>query len=940
MLTAFRRFCFPLMIVAIGLAFAVADAAIFSPAPAARAVVVGGAPTAEAFAISADVSIESILGAETIPFTGSVIIERSATRTEGGVEVTDLEIVSLDLTGTSLTGTVLLRESPTLVSAGEIRGLQPSPDQFPASSFIDLFFQAEVPGSPSDPIVLHNEAALHLVPTDSGSEVPLTAWPPEGVTFRADPDPCKPLLPVLPGRVCVTSASFVIGASVPLPTPTPTATFVPTPTLTPTPTPQGSVLKSLEVSALVSVESILGTETIPFTGSVLIERSAPRTEGGVEVTDIEIVSLNLTGTSVTGTVVLRLSPTLVSAGEVRGLQPSPDQFPASSFIDLFFEVEVAGSPVDPLTLHNAEALHLVPMEAGSEVPLTAWPPDGVTFRADPDPCKPLLPVLPGLVCVTSAAFVLGGSIPTPTPTPTAPLNLEGPSFSVAQDGPSALHPAAVLDRDPAVRVAAPCVKLGLTADGCDDGADGDQDDVDALSYGHDFGPDAAPVTFSVASGSGGAAASDVATQAACSPAQPQADIFSTALDGSNTLLFDGDGVNAACETATAVGLVEIPESDDIDAFESLSANTIDIELDGEPDAPVFFSLSSGSPSLAALGRGQADILWTVGGTQPGVFAFAATLGLQAGDDIDGLCVADDGDAFFEPGIDAVAFSLAPGSPTLDDLGAGPADLLGPGGELYVTADLLGLAADDDLNAMSCGLGVGPEIVAQAHLDPATQSVNVGEPVVVDVQVFAVNGLGAYEIEIPFDAELVSYVSVENGDLLGSSGRNPTCFGPLPGALDKGIVLYGCVTSGSAPGASGSGLLASVTFEATCATGGTTLDLVVDLVDPFGNPIPVQASGATVTVGGECQTSTPTPTPTDAPTDAPTPTPPDAPSPTPAQAGPEPTETPFTDVLGLPVTGAGRTNIGSGGWASTLATVLAIGLGMVFLGLGARRFRRS
>ena len=102
MLTAFRRFCFPLMIVVIGLAFAVADAAIFSPAPAARAVVVGGGPTAEAFAISAEVSSESILGAETIPFTGSVVFERSAPRAEGGVEVTDLEIVSLDLTGTSL----------------------------------------------------------------------------------------------------------------------------------------------------------------------------------------------------------------------------------------------------------------------------------------------------------------------------------------------------------------------------------------------------------------------------------------------------------------------------------------------------------------------------------------------------------------------------------------------------------------------------------------------------------------------------------------------------------------------------------------------------------------------------------------------------------------------------------------------------------------------
>ena len=717
----------------------------------------------------------------------------------------------------------------------------------------------------------------------------------------------------------------------------------PTPTLTPTPTPQGPVRKDLDVIAEVSIESILGTETIPLSGTVAIERSAPRTEGGVEVTDLEIISLDLTGTSVAGTVVVRQSPTLVSAGEVRGLQPSPAQFPASSFIELFFEADVPGSPSDPITLHNAEALHLVPMEGGSEVPLTAWPPEGVTFRADPDPCVALLPVLPGHVCVTSASFVFGGSSPTPTP-PAIPW--EGPSLSVAPDGPSGLHPAVVLDRDPTVRVAVPCAELGLTADGCDDGADGDQDDVDALSYGKDFGLSEDPLTFSVAPGSAGGASSAVAVQAGCSPAQPEADLFSTTLDGSNTLLFDGDGISLGCDTATAVGLVESPDSDDIDALESQSTTAIDIEGDGQPDEPIFFSLASGSPSLS-ISRDAADILWTVGGLQPGVFAFGDALGLQPGDDIDALCIADDGDAFYEPGIDRVAFSLAPGSPTLADVGASPADVLGPAGEVFASAAALGLALSDDLNAMACGADVEPQIDAVVRIDPATQSVNVGDPVVVDLQLEAVSGLGAYEFELPFDLDLLSFVSVENGPFTGSSGRSVTCFGPLPDALDEGVVRFACATRGGEPGASGGGLLATVTFQAICP-GSSVLDLTVELGDPLSSPIPVASVGGTVVAGGSsCVTDTPTETPTATPTDTPTAMPTDTPTdtptpsgPTPTSSGPTPTATPFTEVLGLPVTGGAPSDAGSERWATIVAAALAVVLGAALFGLGARRARHS
>ena len=202
--------------------------------------------------VTGSTSIVSILGAETIALTGTVTIERSDPRIEGGVEVVDTEIVAMDIKGTSVTGPITMVESATFVSSGEIRSLQPPPDDFPASSFFDVFIEVAVPASPSEPLILHNEEAFHLVPTSGGSEVPLTAWPPTGVTYQDEPEPCIPMLPVLPAEVCVTSLSIVLGEPIstltPTPCPsgkvpadggcgTPTATPTHTPTSTPTHTP-------------------------------------------------------------------------------------------------------------------------------------------------------------------------------------------------------------------------------------------------------------------------------------------------------------------------------------------------------------------------------------------------------------------------------------------------------------------------------------------------------------------------------------------------------------------------------------------------------------------------------------------------------------------------------------------------------------------------------
>jgi hypothetical protein len=126
---------------------------------------------------------------------------------------------------------------------------------------------------------------------------------------------------------------------------------------------------------------------------------------------------------------------------------------------------------------------------------------------------------------------------------------------------------------------------------------------------------------------------------------------------------------------------------------------------------IFFSLASGSPSLAMLGAGAEDILVSGIDYTPAIWADGSgDLGLASGDAIDALCIADNGDGVFGRG-DRVAYSLAPGSPTLTALGASPASILRPGAPPIVfDPEDLGLLATDNVDAMLCGEDFWPEIL--------------------------------------------------------------------------------------------------------------------------------------------------------------------------------------------------------------------------------------
>jgi hypothetical protein len=246
------------------------------------------------------------------------------------------------------------------------------------------------------------------------------------------------------------------------------------------------------------------------------------------------------------------------------------------------------------------------------------------------------------------------------------------SYSIERGGRAMHHPADVLGlmpRVPSEAVQMPflrisCDSLGLTDDGCDDGADGDQDDLDALSFGDDFAlAQPAELRFSVGPDAQGAPGSAVEAQRNCPPGQPgaspeaQGDEFGASLDGTNTLIFDGNGPVGSCQPGFPLGLIEaLGVHDNLDALS--------------------------------------------GSDRPELYASAAELGLRAGDDIDGMCLREDGDGEFGSG-DQIYLSLSAGSPTLQTMGAGPGDVLAAGGSVIVGAAALGLSLGDDIDALNC-----------------------------------------------------------------------------------------------------------------------------------------------------------------------------------------------------------------------------------------------
>ncbi|MEX1254375.1 MAG: flexitail domain-containing putative surface protein [Dehalococcoidia bacterium] len=678
--------------------------------------------------VVATANVTSRLGTENVVFTGWAEIAREAPHDEGGVDVVDFEVVSMDLRGASSIGAVTVAESATAVSTGEIRSLQAGQD-FPASSFMDVFMVVTVPANPTPTLELHNQAAMRLQPMTGSQVVTLNAWPPLGVTYRLDPiysvdndgdtqidedtadddgdgaydedppgggnqdtdaltdedpplaqctvpvcdedgdgsmdeDPsCVPLFSPPPANsnlkagFCVRDLSLQVAPELPSfsvarggPSnihpadilslgPPPLQPGAPTPTPTAPPPPT-----PVDVSGNDNFANGWVVPGLPFTGT---QTTAGSTMEGGEPTTLANCPLGIS-TPIGATVWYRFTPSV--AGTVTA--------------------DTDGSDFDTvLAAYTGGAVGSLTRVACDDD--TLFPQSRIAF-----------PVAAG----TLYSLQVGGFV---NATGNLTLNLSA-GGAIAPD-----------ETAPFVRI--PCLSLGLTADGCD--VPGATDDLDALAYGDDFPADASPsVNFSVAPGAEGVLGSAVRAQRNCPAPEPQGDEFRSTFNNSNTLFLDGNGPIGACTSAFPLGLIEGATSrDDLDALDEKDTSFVDPDEDGVPDNPVYFSLESASPSLTTFGFSAADILKTVDGNAPSVYAAAPALGLETGDDVDGLCLQEDGNGVYDQ-ADTLVFSLASGSPTLAQIGAGPADILAPGSPnptVLQNEGTMGLLPADDLDAMKC-----------------------------------------------------------------------------------------------------------------------------------------------------------------------------------------------------------------------------------------------
>ena len=107
------------------------------------------------------------------------------------------------------------------------------------------------------------------------------------------------------------------------------------------------------------------------------------------------------------------------------------------------------------------------------------------------------------------------------------------------------------------------------------------------------------------------------------------------------------------------------------------------------------------------------------------------------------------------------------------------------------------------------------------ISPAMQTVAVGDAVTVNVLVGGAADAVSFQFTLSYDPAVLQFVDASIGPFITSSGR-PLVAAPPP-AVGSGKVTFGAATGGSSPGATGSGVLATLTFRALKA-GSSDLDL--------------------------------------------------------------------------------------------------------------------
>ncbi len=347
----------------------------------------------------------------------------------------------------------------------------------------------------------------------------------------------------------------------------------------------------------------------------------------------------------------------------------------------------------------------------------------------------------GAVGIRWPGWVLGASVlvllvavdpSTGQPHANAPLPI--PQFSIDRasptEGPSA--PASAILGKPGPTTLFSGVGLGLLSA---------EDELDDFCYGRSDALQSAPMflfLFGVDRGSVGAAPPDAALAATgrifnvtdqAARNQAAADLFLT-LDA---FTLEGCASRKQQRTRSNNNTLVVNQGDTGGVDKDLSPEKAPVQLvpvtqaldEGDAAAyppggaksrnpAVFFTVNRSSPSLLFMPgtpgqQSGADVFRDANPEWPGteeLFASAIDLGLMStpsGDDIDALVVFDDGDGVFDPGIDAILFSLTRGSPSLNQGLYSPADIFISRGTgvfmLFAEAQSLGLLFTDNLDCL-------------------------------------------------------------------------------------------------------------------------------------------------------------------------------------------------------------------------------------------------
>jgi hypothetical protein len=125
-------------------------------------------------------------------------------------------------------------------------------------------------------------------------------------------------------------------------------------------------------------------------------------------------------------------------------------------------------------------------------------------------------------------------------------------------------------------------------------------------------------------------------------------------------------------------------------------------------------------------------------------------------------------------------------------------------------------------------------LATVSITPQSQSAKVGDTVKVTIRAEDVTHLGAYEVMLQYDTDILEYSGFSDLGFLGSTGRQVSCPGPVV-TTDAGTVQAGCVTSTLEPaGPDGDADLAELSFKALAAGTSDLVFLKVELGDENGD----------------------------------------------------------------------------------------------------------